>query len=146
GDDKIGLEIDELLGHRLRSDWLAGIRTIVDMKVAAFAPSQLLESLLQHRAALHVLGIILGQRHQDADAPQAFALRAHRQRPSCRRAAEQRDELAPIRLIEMHPIPYRLGPRTNRIYNSRTSQEVSRRRWPYPELGTPRRQSDRYHR
>jgi hypothetical protein len=39
--------------------------------------------------------IILGCRHQHADAPHALALlRARRERPRSRRAAEQRDERA----------------------------------------------------
>jgi len=32
-------------------------------------------------------------------------LRARRQRPCHRRAAEQRDELAPFQLIELHSVP-----------------------------------------
>jgi len=42
---------------------------------------------------------IVGNRHQYGDAPHPFALlRARRERPR-RRAAEQRDELAAVRLI-----------------------------------------------
>src|SRR3954454_18703020 len=41
-------------------------------------------------------GIAGGRIHQDPDAPHAVALlRARGDRPSCRRAAEERDELAP---------------------------------------------------
>ena len=36
-------------------------------------------------------------------------LRAGRERPRRRRAAEQRDELAAFQLMEMHPIPSRAG-------------------------------------
>jgi hypothetical protein len=35
-------------------------------------------------------------------------LRARRERPSCR-AAEQRDELAPLQLIEWHSVPHSQG-------------------------------------
>jgi hypothetical protein len=33
------------------------------------------------------------------------SLRTRRERPRDRRAAEQRDELAPFQLIELHPLP-----------------------------------------
>jgi hypothetical protein len=36
-------------------------------------------------------------------------LRARRERPRSRRAAEQRDELAPFQLIELHPLPASQG-------------------------------------
>ena len=46
------------------------------------------------------------------------------QRPRRRRAAEQRDELAPFQLIELHPVPRQPGP-DYRISNwQRISQEV----------------------
>jgi hypothetical protein len=32
-------------------------------------------------------------------------LGVYRNRPRCRRAAKQRDELAPFQLIELHPMP-----------------------------------------
>ena len=42
-------------------------------------------------------------------APRCRLLRARRERPCCRRAAEQRDEVAPFQLIELHsgPLPAR---------------------------------------
>src|SRR5262245_16361485 len=48
------------------------------------------------RRSVRALRVRLGERRQHADAPHLFAplLRPCRQRPRCRRAAEQRDELA----------------------------------------------------
>src|SRR5262249_1921071 len=47
-------------------------------------------------------------------------LRARRERPCRRSAAEQRDELAAVQLIELHSVPYQPGPDC-RISNSRRS-------------------------
>ena len=54
----------------------------------------------------------------------ARLLRPRRKRPRHRRAAEQRDELAPFPLTEMHPIPH--GPEAHRkdIGLQRISQRV----------------------
>jgi hypothetical protein len=59
--------------------------------------------------------ILLGNIHGRANAPHPLGLlRPRRERPRRCRAAEQRNELAPFPLTEMHPIPQ--GPdRTGRI-------------------------------
>ncbi len=60
---------------------------------------------------------------------------ARRERPRRRRAAEERDELAPFQLIELHSVPVRQG-RIEDIELARISQEgndlqpVSRPRGP----------------
>src|SRR5262249_10934359 len=74
--------------------------TIVDPHVAAVSPAQLLELLQKRTDPCHSFRIVRGQRGQHADAPHSLALlRPRRERPRRRRAAEQRDELAPFHSI-----------------------------------------------
>jgi hypothetical protein len=59
---------------------------------------------------------------EDADAPHPLRLlRARRERPSDRRAAEKRDELSPLQLIELHSVPVSQG----RIVGYRISEGQS---------------------
>src|SRR5262249_53849341 len=68
----------------------------VDLNVAAFGPSQLLQSLLECGQVSLKFRVALGMRHQHADAPHALALlRARGKRPRSR-AGEKRDEVAPF--------------------------------------------------
>jgi hypothetical protein len=68
------------------------------LKIATLRPSELLEAVAQRREAVLRLGIILGCRHEHANAPHPLELlRPRRERP-CRRAAEKRDDLAPSRM------------------------------------------------
>src|SRR5215813_6450684 len=68
----------------------------IDPQVAALAPSQLAERLCERGEPGLPLGIVRGDIREHADAPRAFGqLRARRKRPRCRRATEQRNELAP---------------------------------------------------
>ena len=53
-------------------------------------------------------------------------LRAGRERPRRRRAAEQRDELAAFQLMEMHPIPSRAGSTSQDTGLQRISQRDPR--------------------
>src|SRR5262249_4943242 len=57
---------------------------------------------------LDVGPVILSLGMQESDHRHRGLLRARRERP-CSRATEQRDELAPFHLTEMHPIPSRTG-------------------------------------
>src|SRR6516164_6491725 len=75
---------------------VAGGPASVDAKIAAFCPPQFLQPLAQGRNACLSVRIVRSQ-HQDGEAPHTLRLlRARRERPRHRRAAEQRDELAAL--------------------------------------------------
>src|SRR5262245_20974853 len=89
--------------HRLR---IGGVRPAsIDPQIAAVHPAQFLQ-LLDERCALRPsFRIALRPAHQHADLPHPLGLlRARRERPRSR-AAEQRDELAPLQVIELHSVP-----------------------------------------
>src|SRR5262245_27204164 len=70
---------------------------ILDPQVAALAPAQLLERLLERRE-LGTAGAATAREH--ADPPYApWLLRARHERPRDGRAAEQRDQLAAVHSI-----------------------------------------------
>ena len=87
------MQIDELPGEDGQLDRpLVGVSP-VNGKIFAFDVAQL-PKLFSKTVEL---GEILFVTSQDADAPYALGLlRARRERPRRRRAAEQRDELAPL--------------------------------------------------
>src|SRR5262249_9548429 len=79
---------------------IAGRKAIINSHIVAVGPAQLLQSLLECREAYLVVLIVPIHAREHADAPHALALlRACRQRPCRRRAAEQRYELAPSHSI-----------------------------------------------
>ena len=79
----------------------------VDVHVAALAPSQLLQALLERRDAGLIVRVVGGRGHQHADAPHPLRLlRARGERPRRSRTAEKRDELAAL-----HACSQRLGTR-----------------------------------
>src|SRR6516165_7610440 len=98
-DDDIRSHSGEV--HRVRSHPLAvACATIIDAKIAALAPSQLLQPLFEGGGPGLRAGVALGQSGQNTDPPHPLALlRPRRERPRGRRAAEQRDELAPLHSI-----------------------------------------------
>src|SRR5215475_11414118 len=69
--------------------------SMLDLDVAVLGPAERLETLAKCNDPSQHFGIILGVWMQESDAPHAVALlRARRERPSSRQAAEKRDELA----------------------------------------------------
>src|SRR3954468_4222951 len=69
---------------------------VIDPQVASDGPTRLLQSLQECRDVGLRLGLVRTREHQHTDAPYALGLlRTHHNRPRRRRAAEQRDELAP---------------------------------------------------
>ena len=95
--NEVGLQRDEFLRESLHRLRVAAARPAnVDPDVAALRPPELLESLPERRDAGLCFRVALGKRHQHADPPHPLGLlRARGERPRRRRAAEQRDELAP---------------------------------------------------
>ena len=74
--------------------------TRVNRMLRPSAHPELLKSLPERRDAGLSFRVALGEGHQHADAPHAIGLlRARRERPRSRRAAEQRDELAALHSI-----------------------------------------------
>src|SRR5262249_52735782 len=67
----------------------------VDANVATVGPAQLRQRLCDRQHAPLRYQIVRRETHEYADAPHPLLLRARRERPRCRRAAEQRYELAP---------------------------------------------------
>src|SRR5262249_5370177 len=90
----IGLEGEQLFREYFCPS--AGRReAIIDADIAALRPSEPFEPLPESRKTRFGVRIVLGQGHQHTDPLHALGpLRARRERPR-RRAAEQRDELAP---------------------------------------------------
>src|SRR5262245_15985587 len=92
------MQRDEFLRETVSRLRVGGCRrAILDSDVAAFYPSELLESVPECRDLGVPFWIGLGMRHQHTDARHTFALlRARCDRPRHRRATNQRDELAPL--------------------------------------------------
>jgi hypothetical protein len=71
--------------------------TVVYLQVAADDPTPLLQPLHKRRTASLHLGVVRARVREHADAPQALSLlRARRERPRGRGAAEQRYERAAV--------------------------------------------------
>src|SRR5262245_4190409 len=69
--------------------------TIVDLKIAAFRPTKLLESFAERSYPELSFGTTFAGRHQHAEAPDAVTLRARRERPRACRAAERDQQFPP---------------------------------------------------
>ena len=95
--DHVRIEAHELFRLGADAPGVGAAPAIVDAGVAAVGPPQLLQRLPERREIGLHCWIVLGERIQHANPSDAVGLlRARREGPRCRRAAEQRDELAPF--------------------------------------------------
>src|SRR5260221_9066775 len=108
-EDDVGLQRDQFFREYLRLR--AGRRKAsVDADITAFRPSTLFQLLPECRETSLRFRIVLGEPHEHANAPHAIRLLCpRRERPRGCRAAEQRDELASLQLIELHSVPASQG-------------------------------------
>src|SRR5215510_13771677 len=75
-------------------------KAIINPHIVAVGPAQLLQSLLECREAYLDVLIVRGQAREHPDPPHPLPLlRARHDRPSRRRTAKQRDELAALHSI-----------------------------------------------
>src|SRR5262249_49511750 len=97
-NDDVRRECDQFRAVFAGSVDIASGPADVEARVAASGPAQFRQPLHERGELSLALPIALARRQEHADAPNALALlRPHRDRPSCR-AAEKRDERAPLHL------------------------------------------------
>jgi hypothetical protein len=92
GDEHVGEEADKLCRRLVRLGDAAAGEANFHPHVAAVGPAQVLHTLLEGRETGLPFRIV-GDRDEHTDPPHPLRLlRTRRQRPRCRRAAEQGDE------------------------------------------------------
>src|SRR5262249_8874775 len=98
-DDDVWLQADQFDRSSAQALGLATAPANIEPGIAV-VPAELLKFFPERRKPILPLRIAFAHCHQHADASQLpRLLRAHRERPRDRRAAEQRDELAPVHSI-----------------------------------------------
>jgi hypothetical protein len=101
--------LDELLGE-LRKTLLPAFRVApLNEEILAFDIASLAKPLSECCEKVWAARWQAGLNVPDLGDPHRL-LRARRERPRDRRAAEQRDEVAPFQLIELHSVPRQPGP------------------------------------
>ena len=109
--DDIWAERNQFCRVLVQAGAVVSAPTVIDPQVAADGPTRLLQSLQECRDVGLRLGLVRAREHEHTDAPYALGLlRARRERPRRRRAAEQRDELAPPHVLpqpEDRTLPHR---------------------------------------
>src|SRR5262249_48683171 len=95
-EDDVGRERGQFRRMLTHALVIACAISILDRYVVSDLPTQLLQRLLERGVASHHFRIVRGQRCERRDAPHALRLlRARREWPCGRHAAEQGDEIAP---------------------------------------------------
>jgi hypothetical protein len=113
------------IGRQCRQSVILAVRPAkFDCHIAAPDETSFAQTLVERAQTVrHFVG------RSDAEKPcdrHRRLLRARRERPRGRRAAEQRDELAPFQFIELHSIPTdRAGLQDNEL--ARISHEITER-------------------
>src|SRR5262249_12552169 len=97
GDEDIDLELNQFFGQTTQPLVIALRPAIFDEEVRAFEPTAIAQPCAQCCQPGRVTR--RGDKTQKADACNLRLLRPHRERPRCRRAAEQRDEIAALHSI-----------------------------------------------
>src|SRR5262249_8665111 len=107
--DDVGSQADQLLRERSYPIDVSAGPTKVHPHVAAIGPTQVRKRLSERRDHSRRRAIVFVAPHDHADVPHAVALlRARQERPR-RRAAEERDELAPDHSITRSAMASRPG-------------------------------------
>jgi hypothetical protein len=89
---------------------VASAPAVIEPYVAAFDPPQFAQALQECRDTGPPVRVVGGLGHKNANAPNLIRLlRPHPERPSCRRTAKQRDELAPLHSITSSAVASNVG-------------------------------------
>ena len=89
-DDDVGRQLDQLLCKSSDAVDVTASPAVIDLEIAALAPTELVETLPKCRNARTCVRVVLGGRHQHANPPHPFRLlRVHRKRPVSDSATER---------------------------------------------------------
>src|SRR5215469_11477030 len=96
-NDHIGLRAHQSCCVGSNAIHVVGSPMLVEFDITALDPSRFSQCITQSLDMSSVLGVVLGIGHQNAHSAHRLGLlRARRQRPYRRRAADERDELTPL--------------------------------------------------
>src|SRR5580704_4783353 len=95
-DDDVRRQIDQLLCKNFDAADVTASPAVIDLEIAALAPTKLVETLPKYLNARTCVRVVLGGRHQHANPAHPLALlRARRQRPRESSASERSNEFPP---------------------------------------------------
>src|SRR5208282_1680403 len=93
-DDDVRRQIDQLLCKNFDAADVTASPTVIDLEIAALAPTELVETLPKCLNARTCVRVVLGGRHQNANPTHPLALlRPRGERPRERSAAKGGNEL-----------------------------------------------------